>query len=137
MKSHLSLKSRLVSTLSLTIFALFFAITQTACNQNLGHPTPNVMSAQDFSDAVGATAPALITYETVKKAIFDTQCLKCHSTEKAKGDIDLEQYKTAFAAIKEIREQVETDEMPRKAAPLTPEMKAMLFSWIDAGAPEK
>lgn len=119
------------------LLALLAVTGLTACNPNLSPHSTNVMTANQFADAVGATTPALITYETVKKAIFDTQCLKCHSTEKAKGDIDLEQYKTAFAAIKEIREQVQTDEMPRKAPPLSPEMKAMLFSWIDAGAPEK
>ena len=125
------------ATLLLLAISLSALTGLTACNSNLGPGPSSVLSANQFADAVGATTPALITYETVKKAIFDTQCLKCHSTEKAKGDIDLEQYKTAFAAIKEIREQVETDEMPRKAPPLSPEMKAMLFSWIDAGAPEK
>lgn len=125
------------ATLLLLAISLSALTGLTACNSNLGPGPGSVLSANQFADAVGATTPALITYETVKKAIFDTQCLKCHSTEKAKGDIDLEQYKTAFAAIKEIREQVETDEMPRKAPPLSPEMKAMLFSWIDAGAPEK
>lgn len=135
MKSQISLRTEtFVQTVTLVLFA---TIGLTACNPNLSNTASNIMTANQFADAVGASAPALVTYESVKKTIFEAQCLKCHSTEKAKGDIDLEQYKTAFAAIKEIREQVQTDEMPRKAPPLTPEMKAMLFSWIDAGAPEK
>ncbi len=76
-----------------------------------------------------------------------TKCLGCHSTSKAKGELDLSQKKTAFdggssgAAIVAgkpdeswLWKRVKADEMPPKT-PLSEPEKTLLQRWIEAGAP--
>ncbi|MBN8542050.1 MAG: hypothetical protein J0L82_16780 [Deltaproteobacteria bacterium] len=120
------LRKRSLSPIIAAVGSLFFF---TGCNQNLGS------ASSDFSEA-RATVSA-ITFSDVKEKIFVPHCLKCHATDTQKGDIDLERFETAFAVASMIREEVESDRMPRRAPPLTAELKALLFAWIDAGAPEK
>lgn len=113
-------------------FGLLFSLA--GCNPNLGSTRP-YFDRNDLSQ--GQATVAAVTFGDVKDNVFVPHCLKCHSTDIQKGDIDLERFETAFAAAAMIREEVESDRMPRRAPPLSAELKAMLFAWIDAGAPEK
>lgn len=117
----------------IVLFGLLFSLA--GCNQNLGSATPTYFDSKDLSQ--GQAAVAAVTFGDVKDSVFVPHCLNCHSTDIQKGDIDLERFETAFAAAAMIREEVESDRMPRRAPPLSAELKAMLFAWIDAGAPEK
>src|SRR3954465_11038193 len=66
-------------------------------------------------------------------------CLNCHSTEKQKGDLDLEVF-TSMESIKRhpkiwqgAPEQLENREMPPKNKPQpTPEQRAQLSQWTAA-----
>ena len=71
--------------------------------------------------------------------ILKEHCNTCHSTEKQKGDLDLER----FASVAEIRkqpavwerviEQLANSEMPPKKEPqLSPEQKKQLTTWVQA-----
>lgn len=117
---------RLIASVALSVFS-------TGCNQNMGtSPAGSIEAA-----ATGPAALAAVTFGDVKEKVFVPHCLKCHATDTRKGDIDLEKFETAFAVAAMIRDEVESDRMPRRAPPLTAELKALLFAWIDAGAPEK
>jgi hypothetical protein len=122
-------------TLSRIIVPIGLLFSLAGCNQNLGAASLTNFDANDLSQ--GQAAAAAVTFSDVKDNVFVPHCLKCHSTDIQKGDIDLERFETAFAVAAMIREEVESDRMPRRAPPLTAELKALLFAWIDAGAPEK
>lgn len=118
--------NRMVAALALLVFLA-------GCNQNLGSVPLESLEAA----ATDPAALSAVTFADVKEKVFVPHCLKCHATDTQKGDIDLEQFETAFAAAAMIREEVSADRMPRRAPPLPAELKALLFAWIDAGAPEK
>lgn len=118
--------NRIVATLALLVFL-------SGCNQNLGSvPLESIEAAVTDPAALSA-----VTFADVKEKVFVPHCLKCHATDTQKGDIDLEQFETASASAAMIRDEVAADRMPRRAPPLPAELKALLFAWIDAGAPEK
>lgn len=134
---HLTpITKRLITLIGLLVFLV-------GCNQNLGAKMDFELNA-DFAGADAVSDPvavepvvSAVTFADVKANIFVPHCLKCHATDTQRGDVDLERFETAFAVAKLIRDEVAADRMPRRAPPLPPELKAMLFAWIDAGAPEK
>ena len=71
--------------------------------------------------------------------ILKEHCHTCHSTEKQKGDLDLEQF-TSIAAIRKqpaiwerVLEQLANNEMPpRKERQLSAEQKVQLTAWVQA-----
>ncbi|MCZ6795208.1 MAG: DUF1592 domain-containing protein [Planctomycetota bacterium] len=102
-------------------------------------------------------APALLAQEEPARSaqFFDTRiapllarrCLECHDATEKKGRLDLSRRDAAFAGGKKgkvivpgkaaesrLWELVESDEMPKKRPPLSPEEKGLLRQWIDAGA---
>src|SRR4051794_38997976 len=91
-------------------------------------------------DAIGAPV------ETTQKFFDDTirptlreYCLKCHSTEKHKGDMDLERF-TAIDEVKHqpkvwlaVLEQLGQNEMPPKDQPQpSADRREQLFDWANA-----
>jgi hypothetical protein len=69
--------------------------------------------------------------------LLKDRCLSCHSTEKQKGDLDLERFgslediKRAPTIWQNVLEQLDNGEMPPKDKPqLTPEQKLALTSWL-------
>ncbi len=65
--------------------------------------------------------------------IVGTYCLKCHSTEKQKGDLDLESADIHQdpRVWEDVLDQLELGEMPpKKAKQMSPEEKAKLVGWI-------
>jgi hypothetical protein len=94
----------------------------------------------------GATSPTLAqgkgserasVFEKTIRPLLRDYCLKCHSTEKHKGDLDLERF-TTVAAIKQhtdvwehALDQLATGEMPPKSSrQLSAEQKQQLTKWI-------
>ena len=70
------------------------------------------------------------------RPLLQEYCLKCHSTEKQKGDLDLEVFDTQDAVKRHpkvwqgVLEQLESGEMPPKGKPqLSTEQRAQLARW--------
>ena len=71
--------------------------------------------------------------------ILQDRCNTCHSTEKQKGDLDLEQFTSADAIKRQpavwehVLEQLANNEMPPKKEPqLSAEQKKQLTTWVQA-----
>src|SRR5690349_11188249 len=69
--------------------------------------------------------------------ILKSYCLGCHSTEKQKGDLDLERFKSATDVLKHAKvwqgvvEQIGLGEMPPKEKKQpTPVERENLLSWV-------
>ncbi len=76
-------------------------------------------------------------FESVRP-VLNEYCLKCHSTEKQKGDLDLEQFSSLLSVKKhpkiwqKVLEQLSDNEMPpakEKVQP-TAEQKQQLMAWV-------
>lgn len=88
--------------------------------------------------ALGDPVAPAPTFEQVQPLLKE-YCLNCHSTEKQKGDLDLEVFKS-LETIKRhpkiwqgVAEQLENREMPPKNKPQpSPEQRAQLSHWTAA-----
>src|SRR5437868_2547154 len=89
-----------------------------------------------------ARAADLVTPESFDSSvqpILKKYCLGCHSTEKHKGDLDLERF-SSLTEIKnhatiwqKVSEQLGTNEMPPKEKPQpSSEERERLVSWVNA-----
>ncbi|MSU46366.1 MAG: DUF1592 domain-containing protein, partial [Lacunisphaera sp.] len=87
-----------------------------------------------------ATAASPLLFEQVIRPLAQEYCLKCHSTEKQKGDLDLERF-TSFDEAKRhpeiwqrVKEMVGDNEMPPEDAPRrpSPAQRAQLLAWSNA-----
>ncbi|HTH46070.1 MAG TPA: DUF1592 domain-containing protein [Candidatus Limnocylindria bacterium] len=93
---------------------------------------PAVLGAE--SEAGGS-----VVFEREVKPLLAEYCLKCHSTEKHKGDLDLEPF-TSLEAVRKhpkiwqgVVEQVSTGELPPKDKPQpTAPQRERLLSWVNA-----
>src|SRR5438477_5355746 len=73
------------------------------------------------------------------RPLFTEYCLKCHSTEKHKGDLDLERF-SSLAEVKKhpkiwqnVVEQLTNNEMPPKDKPQpTQAQRDQLLNWVNA-----
>jgi Protein of unknown function (DUF1592)/Protein of unknown function (DUF1588)/Protein of unknown function (DUF1587)/Protein of unknown function (DUF1585)/Protein of unknown function (DUF1595)/Planctomycete cytochrome C len=86
----------------------------------------------------GVTKTSSELFETQVRPLLKEYCLTCHSTEKQKGELDLEQF-VSLADVKrhplvwkKVAEQLANEEMPPadKPQPKEPEL-ARLTGWID------
>ena len=89
-----------------------------------------------FGADSGRADPAV--FEREVKPLLAEYCLKCHSTEKHKGDLDLEPFTTLEAVRKHpkiwqgVVEQVSTGEMPPKEKPQpTAPQRERLLAWAN------
>ncbi|HET6406904.1 MAG TPA: DUF1587 domain-containing protein, partial [Chthoniobacteraceae bacterium] len=86
---------------------------------------------------VAASFGAPIDFEKEIRPLLTEYCNKCHSTDKQKGDLDLERF-TTFEAVKAdpnvwelVAEQLELGEMPPKdKEQLEPGQKLRLTNWV-------
>ncbi len=91
-----------------------------------------------FAAVSVAAADDRVFRETVQPILKD-RCNTCHSTEKQKGDLDLERF-TSVAEVKkhpqvweQVLEQLANGEMPpKKEKQLSAEQKAALVKWVQA-----
>ena len=87
--------------------------------------------------ALVAQPPAPDDYVTKVRPLLAKHCLECHSTQKHRGDLDLERF-TTRASIRgdlhpweQLLEQVEVGEMPPKEKPQpTADERALLLRWV-------
>ena len=132
---HLGLINALVGgllTLSLTACGPHSGITAEA-------DTLDTDFLENFADPSLAFTPeeiAKANFQIIKEKIFVPHCLNCHARDVQRGGVNLEDYASAFQLRQEIRSEVGADRMPRRAPPLSPELKELLFAWIDRDAPE-
>ena len=96
-----------------------------------GHP------AAGADEATSNTVGSRVFTETVKPLVT-TYCLKCHSAEKHKGDLDLEQFTLPAQVFKQSKpwlqalEQVTNGEMPPEGKPQpTPEERQKLVEGVN------
>src|SRR5690349_4605594 len=76
-------------------------------------------------------------FEKDIRPLINNYCLKCHSTEKHKGDMDLEQFSSISEVIRQpkvwqaVAEQLGNNEMPprEKPQPTQPERERLL-GWV-------
>lgn len=87
-----------------------------------------VRAAEKPAEYEGRIRPLMVRY-----------CLDCHSTEKQKGDLDLERFGTMGEVLKHadvwqnVAEQVSNNEMPPKDKPQpSAEERAQLVAWANA-----
>lgn len=93
-------------------------------------------SSQDRQGLGTPADPSKIDYSLVQSQIFSAHCTKCHSVGAGnKGGVNLESYQNIKALIQTIAGEVNGNSMP-PSGPLPDTDKALLNSWIDAGAPE-
>lgn len=87
--------------------------------------------------ADGLTSPA--HYEKSIRPVLNEFCITCHSTEKQKGELDLER----FTSLSEVRkhpkvwqgviDQITLGEMPPKEKPqLSPAQREQVLAWVNA-----
>jgi mono/diheme cytochrome c family protein len=89
------------------------------------------------SPARAQAADSQAAYLAQARPLIQKYCFACHSSEKHKGDIDLEHYTTLALIRKEVKpwqsmvEQLESEEMPPKGKPKpTDEERARLLAWV-------
>jgi uncharacterized membrane protein len=102
-------------------------------------PTPSPSPTPSPTPSPSPTPPvvgAIPDFETVSREVFAPHCLKCHDNTTQKGNVNLEVYALAKSVTNEIAFALDTDDMPRRAPALPPELKAIVYAWIDGGAPE-
>lgn len=88
---------------------------------------------------VAQTPSALLVFEKEIRPLLKEYCLTCHSTEKQKGELDLEVF-SSLEAVKRhpkiwqsVAEQLANHEMPPKdKAQPTSEQKERLAKWVGA-----
>src|SRR5437660_10133538 len=91
------------------------------------------------SSLFGAPSQNEVVFGKTIRPLLSEYCLKCHSTEKHKGDLDLERFQS-LAEVKKhpkiwqaVLEQIVNDEMPPKEKPQpTPPQREQLLLWANA-----
>jgi len=116
---------------------------QTATNANPPAPQPG------GTTGAAPTASNASGYGAVQ-AIFDQNCMPCHSAQNHKNGLDLTSYEALMKGGEGGQEIVPGDpdkslivmyltgakkpQMPQKRAPLTPDQMKVITDWIKAGA---
>ncbi len=116
--------------LSTELKALLFAWVDS------GAPETTVVSPTPIAGPTPLPPGEIPDFATVSREVFIPHCLKCHDNSTQKGKVNLEVYTLAKSVISEIAFSLDTDDMPRKAPALPPALKSIVYSWINAGAPE-
>ncbi|HKX61012.1 MAG TPA: c-type cytochrome domain-containing protein, partial [Verrucomicrobiae bacterium] len=82
-------------------------------------------------------------FEREAQPLLKQYCLGCHSTEKQKGDLDLERFTSAAEVLRHAKiwqgvvEQIGLGEMPPKEKPqLTSIERERLLSWVNLALDE-
>ena len=104
-------------------------------NRMIRHSLRHVLTLLVASTALGAAAD----FKKEIRPLLKEYCLECHSTEKHKGDLDLEQFKTMSEVTKQpkiwqgVVEQISLGEMPPKDKPQpSAGQRDQLLGWANA-----
>ncbi len=79
-----------------------------------------------------------LNFAVVSDQVLKPKCLQCHSdAQKNSGGVNLETYASVRSVLDDIKNDVQSGDMPRSpAAPLTDEEKYLVLAWIQIGAPK-
>lgn len=102
------------------------------CNysKNKGDGTGDI--AQSYS--LSAEQKSLLSYSYVYQNVFLPKCISCHGNS---GSVNLESYENTLPHLETMRRVVfESKTMPKNNS-LSNEEKAILWNWIDLGAPKE
>ncbi len=128
------MRRRTVKKLGLVLFTVALSVISGCQYNELKTPADG---AEQVTTSEPSTNPGTgLGFQTIRSQILEPHCLKCHSSAVHKAGVVLEGYEQVFALQEKIRTAIETDDMPRRAPPLSPELKQLLFTWLDAGLPE-
>lgn len=74
----------------------------------------------------------------VIKVIFErNRCLNCHARAHGSvGRVNLETYGNAFSVAERVKSTLVSDSMPPSGPSVSDEDKAIVYAWVEAGAPE-
>lgn len=97
------------------------------------------LSACIVASAGHALADQSQTFDKTIRPILAETCISCHSTEKEKGDLDLERFTSLDQIKKEpmiwenVLDQIASGEMPpKKEKQLAPDEKTLLMKWVQS-----
>lgn len=89
--------------------------------------------------AAESDASSPLYFENNIRPVFKEYCLRCHSTEKKKGDMDLERFSSLNEVLRHpkvwqaVAEQLANNEMPPKDKPQpAPVQRERLASWVNS-----
>lgn len=119
---------KFVYTLPITLCLIF-----AGCSKSEGGDGASAST----TSASGAPAAATANFASVK-GVFDANCVKCHSAERASGGADLHDFAGASKVSGKLVALISgpTPAMPKKAAPLSAADVELVKKWVDAGAKE-
>lgn len=119
------------NNIGLTFGALLLASLTAFAGYRADASQPPEITSED-----PAPEAEVLDFASIKAQIFEAHCTRCHNDARESKGVNLEYYDRVFPIVDKIRDAVETDRMPRRAAALTAEEKELLFAWIDQGAVE-
>ena len=148
MKSPLTMLARTLEIRLRKRMAIFSTLTSLAQYHTLFLQSARVLApvfvclqidagAAEKNAAPSTTSALPVVFHQAVKPILNEYCITCHSTEKQKGDLDLERFKT-FDDIKRdpavwdhALEQVRDKEMPPKDKPQpSAQQRQILTDWL-------
>ena len=98
------------------------------------YETKNKAVPNNEISALG-NANGRLSFAQVNAAVIQPNCVGCHRSGNAKGDVQLDSFEAVQANLAGIKEEaVVTGEMPPKGA-LSPSLRTALQRWIEQGAP--
>ncbi len=105
--------------------------------------TPGVWLAAFILFVPGVRAQTGRAFDQAIRPLLKEYCLGCHSTEKHKGDLDLERFTSISEVIKHpkvwqgVIEQISLEEMPPKEKPqMSPVQREQLLAWVNRALDE-
>jgi mono/diheme cytochrome c family protein len=81
------------------------------------------------------TNPDLVVFEEVNQAVFQSNCVGCHSGQFPAAGVDLSSFDGAKAAASRVEFQVVNGMMPPPSRPsLSQNQKDLVAAWVQDGA---
>lgn len=126
----------------LLIFITIFFVTGFVFFQN---DTTNIVTAAQPSETTVSVEN--VSFNRDIYPLLERRCIKCHGGEFPSEGLNLESYESLMAGSQNgqvivagdpnnslLFEQIESGEMPKRGADLTPEQIELFQQWIDEGA---
>ena len=109
-------------------------------------PPPLATPAPTPTPSTPRPLPSTPKYADIQTMLFDKSCVRCHSSSKASGNVNLASYQKlmgnarpkviqpgdAFKSI--VYTEIEKGSMPPRGGRIDPNLQKLLKDWINAGA---
>jgi mono/diheme cytochrome c family protein len=92
----------------------------------------NIDSAKEIN-----TAGLTLDWETVYTRSLEPACFRCHNDRKAKRDINVQNYETAFKDLAALGRSVEEGGSMPKDGDFTDLQRCLITEWVKAGGPRQ